>query len=174
MKSSKIKNICIVILSIILFVYLVLFVNSLMKNEKVGFFNIRFYIMPADSVEMDLYEGDLVIARTIKPDKVKENDKVLYRKDNIIGVNSVSSVENKNGNVSISVKGNKSTGNDNIDNAQIIGKVTGKIRRMGNVAMFIQSPLGTMNVILLVACVIIIIRKISKKTEKNANEEKWN
>lgn len=172
MNSSKIKNICIAILSVILFVYLVLFINSLMNNEKVGFFNIRFYIMPTDSLEMDLHQGDLVIAKTIKTNKIKENDKVLYRKDNVIGVNCVSSVEDNNGNVKISIK-ESGSGSNNIENAQVIGKVIGNVRRMGNVAMFIQSPFGTLNLCILVICVVIIIRKISKKTEKNANEEKW-
>ncbi len=169
MNSGKIKNICIVILSIILFVYLVLFVNSLMHNEKVGFFNARFYIMPEDSKELQLNEGDLVVARTIKPEKLKENDKVLYRKDDLLYVKQIASVSSLDGRVNLVVKQSSEQANENVDDAKIIGKVIGKVSRIGNVALFVQSPLGTFNVIILIVCIVIIIKKIFRKTENDAN-----
>ena len=132
MNTSKIKSICIAILSFILFVYLVLFINSLTNHEKVGFFNIRFYIMPADSTEMELNKGDMVFAKTIKPEINEKKE---------------------------------------VENAQIIGKVIGKASRIGNTALFIQSPLGTFNIVILAICIIVIVRKIIGKTENDANEE---
>ncbi len=166
MNTSKIKNICIIILSIILFVYLVLFINSLTNHEKVGFFNIRFYIMPADSVEMGLNKGDMVFAKTIKPEKIKENDKVLYKKDDVIYVEKVISASNNNGKVNLVINEK-----NEVENAQIIGKVIGKASRIGNTALFVQSPLGTFNIIILAICIIVIVRKIIGKTENDANEE---
>ena len=166
MNTSKIKSICIAILSFILFVYLVLFINSLTNHEKVGFFNIRFYIMPADSTEMELNKGDMVFAKTIKPEKIKENDKVLYKKDDVIYVEKVINASNNNGRVNLVINDKKE-----VENAQIIGKVIGKASRIGNTALFVQSPLGTFNIVILAICIIVIVRKIIGKTENDANEE---
>ena len=166
MNTSKIKSICIAILSFILFVYLVLFINSLTNHEKVGFFNIRFYIMPADSTEMELNKGDMVFAKTIKPEKIKENDKVLYKKDDVIYVEKVINASSNNGRVNLVINDKKE-----VENAQIIGKVIGKASRIGNTALFVQSPLGTFNIVILAICIIVIVRKIIGKTENDANEE---
>lgn len=166
-RNRRLRNICIVFLFIVLFVYLSIGINSIMNKNKIGFFSWHFYIMSSDSPEAGVNTGDLVIAKGIKTQDIKENDNIIYkRKDEMIVKKII----------------NKDKGNDNLyiqdsqmftdENVQIIGKVLFKIKGLGNVALFIQSPLGTLNVLIIAICLLIVIKKISKSIQGEKNDEK--
>ena len=169
-RTEKIQNICIVLLSIILFVYLAIGFNSMMNGDKMGFFNLRFYIMSSDSAEAGTSTGDLIIAKSIKMNNIKENDDIIYTLDDKMYVKKVIGTENNNGNVNIFVENDNIILNDSVQNAKISGKVIGKIRGVGNIALFIQSPMGTVNMLLIAICIFIIINKIIKNNEDNKED----
>ncbi|MBR1654163.1 MAG: hypothetical protein IJ690_04350 [Clostridia bacterium] len=149
-KVEKVKDICIAVLLIIIFIYFILGINSLSHGDKMGFFNLRFYIMSSESVETSSNAGDLVVARKIKPERVKENDRIIYKKNNRTYIKNADISDQQNG--------------------EVVGKVLFKIRGLGNIAMFMKTPLGILNMLMIALCVVIIIKKITQ----NKEEEKYN
>lgn len=166
-KIEKIKTLVIILLSIILFVYLVLGINSITHGGKLGFFSLRFYIMSDNSEESNTTTGDLVIARKTKPNKIKANDNIIFKKDNSMYITNVTESKNNQGESTYFVKATNMTTNENLNDVEILGKVITRIRGIGNIAMFIQSPLGTLNLLFITICIIILIKKI---VENNENE----
>lgn len=178
MKTKKIRNICIIFLFIILFIYLSICINSYVNGNKIGIFSLRFYIMSSDSSESDVSSGDLVIAKSIKTEDIKENDDIIYKRNDSMVVKKVKIIENNNGNINFYIEDDNIISNEKIENAQIIGKVIFKIKGFGNFALFIQSPMGTLNILVIAICIIIIIKKISKSVQDSkddlSNEDKTN
>lgn len=171
MSNGKVKYISIILLILVLFIYLVISINSYMNNSKIGIFSIRFYIMSSNSEEAGITAGDLVFAKDIKTEQIKENDDIIFKRNNELIVKKVKEVTNTNRNINFYIQEDSIITNEKIENAQIIGKVVGKIKGIGNMAIFIQSPMGTLSVLLIIICVIIIIKKIMKKVQKDANDE---
>lgn len=178
MKTKKIRNICIIFLFIILFIYLSICINSYVNGNKIGIFSLRFYIMSSDSSESDVSSGDLVIAKSIKTEDIKENDDIIYKRNDSMVVKKVKIIENNNGNINFYIEDDNIISNEKIENAQIIGKVIFKIKGFGNFALFIQSPMGTLNILVIAICIIVIIKKISKSVQESkddlSNEDKTN
>ncbi|MBR2240206.1 MAG: hypothetical protein IJ890_02320 [Clostridia bacterium] len=166
---EKVKNVCIIVLSIILFIYLVLGINSMMHGEKMGFFNLRFYIMSSDSKEANTTLGDLVIAKKININKIKENDNIIYKRDNKMFIKKVIKIDNEQGS-NIFVKEDDVISNEIIENAEIMGKVLTVQKGFGNIALFIKSPIGAFNMLMIMICVIIIIKKLMKNSKNEINE----
>ncbi len=164
-KIEKIKTLVIILLSIILFVYLVLGINSITHGGKLGFFSLRFYIMSDNSEESNTTTGDLVIAKKIKPNKIKANDNIIFKKDNSMYITNVTESKNNQGESTYFVKATNMTTNENLNDVEILGKVITRIRGIGNIAMFIQSPLGTLNLLFITICIIILIKKIVENNE---------
>ena len=165
MENKKVRNICIALLFIMLFIYLVICVNSIMNHNKIGAFAYKFYIMSSDSSESNANSGDLIIAKSVKPEDIKENDSIIYKRNDSMVVKKVIGTDNENGNTNIYIENDNVILNESIQNAQIMGKVVHTIKGFGNVALVIQSPLGTINILLIALCVFIIIKKISKNSQ---------
>lgn len=157
---ERIKTICIILLSIILFIYLTIGIFNMSKGGKMGFFSLRFYVMASDSSEASTTAGDLVIANKTNVKRLKENDDIICQKNNTLIIKKISKNENKDGNVNIYIEDGKNSSNQKIENSQIMGKVLCRVKGIGNFAMFIQSPLGTVNLILIILCIFILIKKI--------------
>lgn len=173
MKSKKVKILCIIMLSILLFVYLAITINTLINGNKIGFFSLRGYIMSSDSQETGIYSGDFVIAKSIRIEDIKEDDNIIYKTDKDMIVKKVKKVNNNNRKVSLVVEEDSGFSNEN-NTYQIIGKVIGKSKGIGNFALFMQSPMGTMNILLITVCVAIIVVKINKNIKENTNLQNTN
>ena len=157
MKNKRIRNICIVLLLILLFTYLVICVNSIMNKNKIGILSYRFYIMSSDSTEANTNQGDLVIAKSMKVEDIKENDSIIYKRNNNVMIKKVIGVDRENGEVNLHIENDDTISNESIKNVNVIGG-------FGNVAVFIQSPLGTVNILLIAICIFILVRKIVRNT----------
>lgn len=157
---EKIKTICIILLSIILFIYLALGINNMRNGGKMGFFTLRFYIMSSVSNESGTSTGDLIVANNTKANNIKENDDIIYKRNNTMIIKKVIKTENKDNENNIFIENDNANTNSKIENDKIMGKVLFKIKGVGNIAMFIQTPLGTVNIILIFVCILILIRKI--------------
>ena len=128
MKNKKVRNICIALLVLVLFIYIVIVANSLINKTKVGFFSIRFYIMSSDSPEAEIYSGDLVFAKNVQLNEIKENDSIIFKRNDKLIVKKVKKVENKNGNNNFFIEEDETISNEKLENAQVIGKVVSNVR----------------------------------------------
>lgn len=170
-KIERAKTICIIILSIILFVFLTIGINNMTHGGKMGFFTLRFFIMSTDSSETSSSAGDLVVANKTKAAKIKENDIIIYKRNNVLAIKKVISMEDENGKTNLHIENDKMLTNEKIEDVEIMGKVLFTVKGIGNVAMFIQSPLGMLNIFLLICCIFIIISKMINGN-KEVEEEK--
>ena len=121
--------------------------------------------MSDNSEESNTTTGDLVIARKTKPNKIKANDNIIFKKDNSMYITNVTESKNNQGESTYFVKATNMTTNENLNDVEILGKVITRIRGIGNIAMFIQSPLGTLNLLFITICIIILIKKIVENNE---------
>ena len=53
-----------------------------------------------------------------------------------------------------------------LNDIEVHGKVIGRAKGLGNIAMFLKSPVGIVNLLLIALCVLIIIKKISDNNKK--------
>lgn len=171
MKNKKIRNISIIALFIILFIYLVICINSYMNGGQVGILSYRFYIMSSNNPETNTSLGDLVIAKSVRIEDIKENDSVIYKNGNELIVRSIKSITNENGNINFYIDGSNDKTDEKIADAQIIGKVVSKIGGIGNVALFLKTPMGAINLLVILICVIILIKKIGKSVEDSRGKD---
>lgn len=171
---EKIKDISIVVLSIILVIYLILGINSISHGDKFGFFNLRFYIMSYDSQETNASLGDLVISTRTRTSRVKENDKIVYKKNNRVFINKVFSETNENNEKQLYVLNENNK--ENINDVDVIAKVACVTKGFGNMAMFLKSPIGMFNMFMIGVCIFLLAKKIMsnqpKTIDNNSKENK--
>ena len=173
-KIEKLKDIAIIILSIILLVYLILGITSMLHGDKMGFFNLRFYIMSSDSEETNSSLGDLVVAKKIKAKKIKKDDNIIYKRNNHVYAKKVIKTESQE-EIKIYVEKISTSSNENsieqIENDEIMAKVLFKVRGIGNIAVFIKSPLGLLNMIMIGLCIVIILKKMKRNEQDEDNDD---
>ena len=149
---------------------------TIRRDLKFGFYNLRFFIMSYDSDETNTNSGDLVVATKTRAQNLHEDDTIIYKKNNSMIIKKIERVEKDNkeinvyvANVKNSEEGNTEKEYEKVDNKQIMGRFMFKNRGMGNMAVFIQSPLGKINLVLIVFCIFIIAKKMIEKSAENNN-----
>lgn len=173
---EKTKTVCIIILSLLIVINLIIGMISMKNGGKFGFYNLRFFIMSYDSDETNTNSGDLVVATKTRAQNLHEDDTIIYKKNNSMIIKKIERVEKDNkeinvyvANVKNSEEGNTEKEYEKVDNKQIMGRFMFKNRGMGNMAVFIQSPLGKINLVLIVFCIFIIAKKMIEKSAENNN-----
>lgn len=174
MQGKKIRNITIAVLCMVLFIYLTIIIGSAMTGRKVGLFSLKFYIMSSDSADSNISSGDLVVGKNIKTEDIKAGDDIIYKRNNGMIVKKITSVKNNNGNVSLYIENDDVVSGESRQNMQIEGKVLFKISGFGNFALFIQSPMGALNILIIIICVFFLVRKISQVVQNNKIEQATN
>ncbi len=170
-KLERIKVVCIVLLSVVIIINLIIGIVSVKNGGKFGFYSLRFFIMSYDSEETNTNSGDLVIANKTSVKNLKENDVIIYRKNKIMLIKKIEKIDNDGKDIYINVANMNSENNngkkyERADTKEIMGKVILKNKGMGNMAVFIKSPLGKINLVLIVLCIFIISKRmIDKKKE---------
>lgn len=159
MKFGK-KNIVILIsLLTVLFVFLAILANSFMnKDSKLNFLSYKFFIASADETESNTNKGDLVIVKQIENSEIKNDDNIVYKLDNDIVIKKVENISNNDGKTNLTFYGVNGVSNNNDIN--IMGKMINKIAGVGNLAMLIQTPTGTILLLSMLICIILIVKKI--------------
>ena len=156
---------------------LIIGIKSISSGGKMGFYTLRFFIMSSDSAETSTNDGDLIVANKMRVSKLKENDVIIYKLNNRYVIKKIEKFEKEDNNRDISIyvkKSVKDSENDEyekVDNKDIAGKELFKIKGVGNVALFIKSPMGALNLLVILLCTYIILKKIA---EKNKEQESKN
>lgn len=150
-QNERIKDIIIAVLLIVIFIYFILGINSLSHGDKMGFFNFRCYIMSSDSDESNANAGDLIVATKIKTENIKENDSIIYKKNNRLYIEEAKE--------------------NNLQDKEVVGKFLFKVKGLGNIAMFMRTPLGIINILMIFVCAIIIVKKIVKNREESLQDD---
>lgn len=179
MLKKAISIIILIILIPILFVNGVILINSFVHPDEIpSFFGWKPFIVLSGSMETEIYAGDVAVVK--ESDTFKTGDIIAFRStDDIVVTHRIVEIEKENGQTRYITKGDNNNTEDNgyVLPEQIEGVYQFNISRLGNLAMFVQTPLGMISclsipLIFLVLLQIVDSRKDRKYMESKGNEEK--
>lgn len=166
--------ILLVILFLILFVNSVILISSWTKPDEVpSFFGWKPFITLSGSMETEIFAGDLAVVKEVDTSELKEGDVIAFRQDDIVITHRIQNIINEDGKTKFITKGD----NNNVQDVNpvyedmIEGKYIFKVSKLGNVAMFMQTPLG-MIVIIAIPVGLLILLQFGNSKQKTEDEKK--
>ncbi len=172
------KILCIIIIIILLPILIVsgvILIDSFMHPDEVpSFFGWKPFIVLSDTMEPNINSGDLVIVKETDVSNIKKNDIIAFKENDIVITHRINDIKyDKNEKIYIT-KGDNNDIEDKgyITENQIEGIYKFNIGRIGNFAIFIQTPLG-MLIALSIPAILFLIIKMSEtiNTKKNIKED---
>ena len=175
-KLKKVVSIIILIILIpILFVNGVILVNSFIHPDEIpSFFGWKPFIVLSGSMETEIDAGDVAVVRETDTASLKKGDIIAFKSGEIVITHRIYDIIQEEGETRYITKGDNNNAEDNgyVLPEQIEGVYQFKISRLGNLAMFIQTPIG-MIVCLSVPFIILVLVQIvdSKRNQKYIKEK---
>ena len=174
--KKTISIICIIILLPILFINGVILINSWMHPEKVpSVFGWKPFIVLSGSMETEIFSGDIVVVKEVDSTKLKENDIIAFKSGDVVVTHRIVEViKEEDGTIKYVTKGdnNNTQDKDYVYPDKVEGLLQFKVSKLGNLAMFIQTPIG-MLVCLSIPLLLLILVQITenRKNKKYAEQE---
>ena len=176
---KKLKNIVLIIILILLtpiiFISLVITIDSYIHKDKIpSFFGWKPFIVLSGSMESQINVGDIVVVKEIETNKLKEGDVIAFRNGDIVIIHRIIEKEENAGKIQYITKGDNNNVKDKgkVQEDQIEGIYEFKIIKLGNIAMFIQTPLGAIALISIPVILLLIMYIDENRKEKEYVEQK--
>ena len=180
-KMQKIKKaisiIVVLILLPILLMSIVILVDSYTHpNEVPSFFGWKPFIVLSGSMETQISAGDIVVVKEIDTNELKKGDIIAFKDGNIVITHRIDEVTEIDGKTQYITKGDNNSTQDigYVSPEQVEGVFKFKIARLGNIAMFIQTPLGMIVCLSIPIIIIILLQTTDSKKEKEELISKLN
>lgn len=156
--------VCIVLI-FVLIVNVTLIIGSYVNPNKVpSFLGYKPFIVLSGSMEPGIMPGDLIITGNIDPKDIKVGDVITFRPDKSAAISHrVTDISNEGG-LSFYTKGDANIGADTgaVLPETIEGKYLLRIPKLGNVALFLQTPIGLLIFVVIPLCLFILFDVISR------------
>ena len=172
-----------IILCSILFVSGVILINSYIKpNEVPSFFGWKPFIVLSGSMETQIMTGDVAVVKKIDANELKENDIIAFKDDDNIVITHriIEIIKDENGNTKYKTKGDNNNDEDDgfVRPEQIEGIYKFRIGKLGNLALFVQTPVGMVICISIPLILLLLLQwkeslkegKVKKDTQKEIEE----
>jgi len=150
-------------------------------DEVPSVFKISPMIIVSGSMEDTLKKGDLIFVEQIETNEIKVGDIIAFFENEFVVTHRVVSVEvAENGDRSFTTKGDNNVSADLVPvlPENIVGKSIGRIGKMGDFAIYLQTPAGMIIFIgapvLIYLIVITIRREIYVRKKLNEKKEEGN
>lgn len=180
-KMQKIKKaisiIVILILLPILLISIAILVDSYTHPDEVpSFFGWKPFIVLSGSMETQISAGDIVVVKEIDTNELKKGDIIAFKDGNIVITHRIDEVSEIDGKTHYITKGDNNSTQDfgYVLPEQVEGVFKFKIARLGNIAMFIQTPLGMIVCLSIPIIIIILLQTADSKKEKEELVAKLN
>ena len=175
--SSIIGIIICIFLAPILIMNLTIIVKSYINPDKVpDFFGIKPFIVLTGSMEPEIHGGDLAIIKTVDPSQLKADDIISYKYGSAVITHRIIGLTEKDKAPAFITKGDANNSEDS--NAVIYSQVEGiyflKIAKAGNLAMFMQTPVGMLVFVGIPLCCFIIYEIIRRRFYEKQEKAKFN
>ena len=160
-----------IILCGILFTSGVILVNSYIRpNDVPSFFGWKPFIVLSGSMETQIMTGDIVVVKEVNTNNLKENDIIAFKdnEDIVVTHRIVEIVKEDDGNIKYKTKGD----NNNIEDDgyvypnQVEGIYKFRVGKLGNLALFIQTPVGMVVCISIPLIMLLLIQWADSEQEK--------
>lgn len=180
-KMQKIKKaisiIVILILLPILLISIAILVDSYTHPDEVpSFFGWKPFIVLSGSMETQISAGDIVVVKEIDTNELKKGDIIAFKDGNIVITHRIDEVTEIDGKTQYITKGDNNNTQDigYVLPEQVEGVFKFKIARLGNIVMFIQTPLGMIVCLSIPIIIIILLQTADSKKEKEELVAKLN
>ena len=175
--KKAISIIIIVILLPILFVNSVIIINSIMNPDKIpSFFGWKPFIVLSGSMESEIFPGDLAIVKDVGTKELKVNDVIAFRSEDIVVTHRIVEIKNENGAIKYKTKGDNNNSQDvgDVLPEQVEGLYKFKISKLGNLAMFMQTPTGIISCLSIPLLLLVLLHMKEIKEDRKYLNEKVN
>ena len=176
-KFKKILSIIALIILIPIFLVSgVILINSYVHPDKVpSFMGWKPFIVLSGSMETQISVGDIVVVKEVDTKDLKKGDIIAFKNNDIVITHRIDDVIiDETGNKKYVTKGDNNNTQDEgyVLPEQIEGVFQFKVSRLGNLAIFIQTPVG-MIVCLSVPILLLVIIEVSdsKKNKEIINQK---
>ena len=183
---KKFKKIISIIVLILLFPVLivnsVILVNSYIKpNEIPSFMGWKPFIVLSGSMETEIKTGDIVVVKEIAEEEIKKNDIIAFKDNGIVITHRVIEIIDNDGSgiTKYITKGDNNNVKDNgyVIGSQIEGIYKFRIEGLGNLAIFLQTPIGMLVCLSIPFGMLLLIqmsdnKKIQEEQKKKYKKEK--
>lgn len=174
MLKKVVSIIVLLILLPILFVNGVILINSFISpNEIPSFFGWKPFIVLSGSMETEIYAGDIAVVK--EADTFKKGDIIAFKTDeDIVITHRIIEIMEENGQVRYITKGDNNNTEDKgfVLKEQIEGIYQFKISRLGNLAMFIQTPTGIISGLSIPLILLVLLQLVESRKNKKYMEDK--
>mgnify|MGYP004442599309 FL=1 len=175
--KKAISIIAILILLPILLMSIVILVDSYTHPDEVpSFFGWKPFIVLSGSMETQISAGDIVVVKEIDTNELKKGDIIAFKDGNIVITHRIAEVTEIDGKTQYITNGDNNSTQDigYVLPEQVEGVFKFKIARLGNIAMFIQTPLGMIVCLSIPIIIIILLQTADDKREKEELVAKLN
>lgn len=177
-KAKKVLSIIVLIILIpILLISLVILINSYVRpNEVPSFLGWKPFIVLSGSMETQISAGDLVVVKQVDTNTLKKGDIIAFKENDIVITHRIDEIIQEENTTKYITKGDNNNTQDMgyVVPEQIEGKYEFKIARLGNLAMFTQTPLGIIVCLSIPILILIVIQIKDSKKDKELITQKTN
>lgn len=155
-----ILQIFIVLFSLILLIVTLITMTSTIKSSSnLAFGKYKFYIMKEGYKTGIAEEGDLIIVKKTKSDEIQIGDNIVYGDNKFYYCDNIIQTKKLNTITKIITAENNGI-KYQFDASEIEGKIIFKIHKIGNIIIFLRTPVGIILFILFIICLFALLRVI--------------
>ena len=177
-KFKKIVSVLLLLILLpILFVSATILVDSYVHPDEVpSFFGWKPFIVLSGSMETQISPGDVVIVKETDAENLKKGDIIAFKDGDVVITHRIDEVVEKDGKKEYVTKGDNNTTQDvgYVLPEQVEGVFKLKIARLGNLAMFVQTPAGMIVCLSIPIIIIILLQASDSRKEKEELLKKMN
>lgn len=174
MLKKVISIVVLIVLLPVLFVNGVILINSFVHPDEIpSFFGWKPFIVLSGSMETEIYSGDIAVVK--EADIFKKGDIIAFKSDDdLVITHRIIDIVKESGQTKYITKGDNNNAEDNgyVLPAQIEGIYQFKISRLGNLAMFIQTPIGMISCLSIPVIILILLQFIDSRKDRQYMKKK--
>ena len=160
-----------------MFVNGVILVNSFIHPDEIpSFFGWKPFIVLSGSMETEIDAGDVAVVKETDTASLKKGDIIAFKSGEIVITHRIYDIIQEEGETRYITKGDNNNAEDNgyVLPEQIEGVYQFKISRLGNIEMFIQTPIGMIVCLSIPFIILVLVQIVDSKRNQKYIEEKGN
>ncbi len=144
---------------LLLIVTLITMTSTIKSSNNLAFGRYKFYIMK-EEYKTDIVEaGDLIIVKKVKSEEIQIGDNIVYKDNKFYYCDNIVQTKKLNTITKIITAENNGI-RYQFDASEIEGKIIFKIHKIGNIILFLRTPVGIILFILFIICLFTLLRVI--------------
>jgi len=147
--------ICVLLLPLLI-INTTLIVKSIVYPDEVpSFLGYKPFIVLSGSMEPEIYSGDLVLVREAVTGDLKVGDVISYREGQSVITHRILEITEEQGTRKFITKGDHNNVSDRnpVTEDQVEGRYLFHLSKLGNFAIFMQTPIG---MVIFIACPLVL------------------